>query len=107
MNKIDRGTPDHSATTLCATCRAGVVIRGQRMSDDAIFCRALGANGSAMSVARVTRQVVQCSAYEDSRQPTRWDLEQIAWELTTSPSRKVGFLSPQERANRGAMPPIR
>jgi hypothetical protein len=95
-NKVYGGTRE-GHPQLCGTCRSGISIKAQRAGDDQTYCRAIGLNGRAL---RVTVLVVQCSAYEDARQPTRWDFEQTAWELTTSPSRTLGFLSPTERPMR-------
>lgn len=98
--KVYDGTRD-SQTSLCLSCRAALTIRGARFGDDVTFCRGVNNNGHAYPVRFV---VTSCSGYDDKTQPSRWDLEQIAWELTTSPSRKLGFLSPQERAARANTP---
>ncbi len=58
------------------------------------LCHALAE--TAMRVDHVS----QCSRYDDRRIPARWDMEQIAWILSTSPGRKMGFLSPAEIAKR-------
>lgn len=85
---------------LCLSCRAALVTKGSRMGDDRTFCRAL-------TPARVvTNRVVECSDYSDRSTPTLYDFEQIAWWVTTSPTRKVGFVSPADRHfNTPVMPP--
>jgi hypothetical protein len=104
MNKVINGTPNHSEATICATCRNSAVVQGHRLTDYRIFCRAI--TGYTRS-AELTSAVTTCTLYDDARMPSRYDLEQIAWVITTSPSRRVGFLSPQERhaMHAPAMPP--
>jgi len=104
MRKVHAGTANESQPTMCESCRSAMVVRTGRPSDDHIRCSAMG----GPSGPRVVRYFVSsCSLYDDKRMPSRWDMEQIAWVLTTSPNRKVGFLSPQQAAElRNAPLPI-
>lgn len=103
MQKVNRGTVDTTQPSLCLSCRAALQVRGVRPSDERVFCMKVVSNNGPMAMGYVS----QCSAYDDSRVPSRWDMEQIAWILTTSPGRKVGFLSPEQvrDMNRPVPPP--
>ena len=89
-SKVYDGTRAGDDATLCATCRNCLVIVAHRMGDDRMICRAMNPQ------QHVPVKVVQCSEYDDRREPSRWDFEQTAWILTSSPSRKAGFVTPLE-----------
>jgi hypothetical protein len=89
MNKVHGGTISEHAPSLCASCRSCASVQGPRSSQLFQHCQQTG--------KRVLMVVTACSMYSDKSQPSLWDLEQIAWVLTTSPGRKIGFVSPMER----------
>jgi hypothetical protein len=85
--KVIGGTPV-SGESLCKTCRAAQVIRGLADSSESVLCRV----GSVP--ARIGMPIIECSLYDDKRQPSRWDMEQIAWVLVTNKAGKaIGFVS--------------
>ncbi len=98
MNKVYDGSRASEDSSLCLSCRSALIVKGARMGDDKSICRGVTPN------AAMTFKVTQCSGYDDLRQPSRWDLENVAWLVTTSPSRKLGFVSPAERQY-GNLPP--
>lgn len=76
---------------LCVTCRYGHV---REMANDLLILCARMHDGTYQ---RVTAPVLRCNDYEDSNTPDKWDLEQIAWTLTTDEkTKKVGFRAPNK-----------
>lgn len=104
MNKVYGGSRVDTTAGLCFSCRGALIVKGSRMGDDRAICRNVTPNQPIRCL------VTQCSGYDDRREPSRYDYEMVAWWITTSPSRKVGFLSPTDRAfgNQGppAGPPV-
>lgn len=98
-NGVREGTrPD--AVHLCDSCRNALVIRGPSASRDRWLCRA------ASIPVQVTHRVPDCSGYDNKAMPSMGDLYETAWVLaTSSATRKIGFLSPEERRNLPQMPP--
>lgn len=90
--KIEKGTVTDSGSSMCATCLRGTVIKGTSASHEVTFCN--------MIERRITFHVNQCGSYRDSRLPSLSDMEDVAWILRTSRSRKIGFESPTERRKR-------
>lgn len=93
--KIHGGTTKEDQEPLCSSCRMGVSVQGRAVGEQLRYCSAL----ERMMPMHVTK----CSSYDDKRVPSRWDMEQIAWVLSTTQSganRKIGFISPQERRRR-------
>lgn len=93
MNKVQDGTPNHT-DHLCASCRMAVITRGQNLQEERIVCRVLSPN------ALITHRVSFCTEYSDRSTTSLYEMQEIAWTLTTSPGRKVGFVSPQELRRR-------
>jgi prophage tail gpP-like protein len=86
--KVRDGTASGSGSTLCATCRHSIVVRGQTLDEEFVQCRA-----TPMGVTRVTFKVTSCSAYMDHKQPTYMEMMQEAWILQPgSKKRKAGFI---------------
>lgn len=52
---------------------------------EVIICRAVG-NG-----IRISAPIVACGEYDDKRQPSLYDMEQIAWEVKTRNRGVTGF----------------
>lgn len=109
MNKVYDGTP-HGNRSICATCRFAQNIRGIQMQQDS-FCLRLG----SMPV-RIGYPVEQCNGYEDKRTPSIYDMQQIAWSVTSRQRGPVGFqdadrndlsITPPDDASRNAPPPPR
>ena len=89
--KVLHGTPKHDAESLCRTCRNAQIMKGARESEILIKCNELGNH------VKVFDQVTECSLYDDKRNPSRWDMEQLAWVLVTNQrTREVGFISAKE-----------
>jgi hypothetical protein len=45
---------------------------------------------------RVPMKVIQCNRYSDKRQPSLYEMREMAWELRTTGNR-IGFVSPKDR----------
>lgn len=87
---IRGGTP--TGEPLCTTCRNAVRRRGASESDVQIFCNSAPGHGNQ----KLTTLAMECSAYDDVRIPSRWDMEQIAWILKSdSVTKKIGFEAPK------------
>src|ERR1700757_546903 len=74
--RIKGGTPEEGVT-LCVSCSWGLVRRGSSAAEEEIVCRATTPAG------RVPFRIRECSAYADSRLPTLYSMEKIAWVLLT------------------------
>jgi hypothetical protein len=98
--KIREGTRS-DGRRLCDSCRFSTIMRGAADSEERIYCAKLDAP------SLVPLRVVQCNKYDDRSTPSLYDYQQIAWVLETSPSRKIGFVSPEKRRNKfGHMPDV-
>jgi hypothetical protein len=85
--KIKDGTPQ-GAETLCVTCRWARIVKGFSLSQQEIHCGWLRGN------SLVKFPVSQCSAYDDKRLPSKYDMEKIAWILLTKQTgRTIGFVT--------------
>jgi hypothetical protein len=90
--KIRGGTVDHGGPPLCGTCRYATVARGRTLHEEVVFCSQM-----PFTDRRVKFAVTSCSDYSDRRHPTLWQMEEIAWVLRSSPSRKtIGFVEARE-----------
>ena len=86
--KIQGGTADHGAPSLCLSCRWATVIRGPRLSQEIVECSQL-----SYHARRVSFPVVQCTDYADRRLASLREMEEIAWILRSDSLRKrVGFV---------------
>lgn len=86
--RIRGGTVNHGEPSLCLTCRNATVVKGRTLGDEIVSCSRMRL-GSVI----VPFPVTSCTAYWDSRHPTLWHMEEIAWVLRSNPSRKtVGFV---------------
>lgn len=84
----------HGEHGICGTCRNAQVMETRR-GETIVMCTAMR---SVSSVMRVTIPLVFCSAHEDKNTPTSWDMEKIAWTLSTdTKGRVVGFTAPKKR----------
>jgi len=87
---IRGGTP--SGEPLCPTCRMCMRTAGESASSVEVLC--LGKPGEYQ---RLRYMAYECSQYDDARQPSKWDMEQIAWVLTTDvKTREIGFKPPDK-----------
>lgn len=83
-DKVYGGTP-RGVKSLCATCRFGQYMRGVNLQQDS-FCLRLGA-----PPIRIGYSVELCNGYEDKRSPSIYDMQQIAWSVTSRNRGPVGF----------------
>ena len=89
--KIQGGTAENGAATLCATCRLATIAKGRPLSDEIVECARLSNN------ARVTFAVTSCSAYADRRRAALYEMEDIAWVLRSDPKKNtIGFVKANE-----------
>lgn len=87
--KVHGGTPDHSGSTLCHTCRWATIVKGRAVGHEIIKCSEI--------LGRVPFPVTSCTEYSDRRLPSRSDMEDIAWVLRTdSKTRTIGFVKPSQ-----------
>ena len=109
-NKVIGGTPRSDGTSMCLTCRAAWHMKTVNLGE-VVICRAIGQG------MRVTAPVVECATYDDKRQPSLYDMQQIAWEVSSRARGEVGFggargleieINPPSDASRNQpMPPMR
>jgi hypothetical protein len=93
--KVHDGTPNHSESTLCHTCRWATIVKGRSVGHEIIKCNEIA--------GRVPFAVASCTEYNDRRMPSRADLEDIAWVLRTdSKTRTIGFVKPDPNRPRVA-----
>jgi len=86
--KIRGGTVDHGEPPLCSTCRYATIAKGRTLREEVEFCSQM-----PHSDRRIRFPVTSCTDYSDRRHPTLWHMEEIAWVLRSSPSRKtIGFV---------------
>lgn len=86
--KVHGGTPAHSESTLCTTCRHSTITTGRRLDEELVTCRA-----SHLHAERIPFKVTSCSSYSDERQPTYMELLEQAWILQPgSRSGPAGFV---------------
>ena len=86
--KIQPGTSD----SLCATCREAQVVEFSN-GVKAVRCHSRG----AFPQVTINHPVTRCNDYDDRRQPAKWDMEKIAWQVTTDKSGKtIGFAPPKK-----------
>jgi len=89
--KIQGGTADNGAATLCATCRYATIVKGRSLSDEIVECGKLSNN------PRVTFAVTSCSAYADRRRAALYEMEELAWILRSDPKKNtIGFVKATE-----------
>jgi hypothetical protein len=82
---------------LCRTCRQCFSIKGQSLSEEYLHCHAVN--------KQISFEAYECGFYDDKRQPSRYDMEQIAWILMSdAQTKKIGFLSQEELRRRGINP---
>lgn len=90
MNKVYGGTPIHTESR-CITCRFAQIVRSLADSSERAYCKA------GAQVMQVQQPVIACNIYDDKRQPSRFDMEEIAWVLVTNRAGKaIGFVSAED-----------
>jgi hypothetical protein len=90
--KIQDGTPVHSESSLCATCRCATIVRGRTLDEELVLCSALGLHG-----VQITFKVTSCSDYADRRTPSYMEMMQDAWILQPGSRRRpAGFVRGSE-----------
>lgn len=98
MNKVIGGTPIGSKS-MCQTCRYAQNIRGINMQERTICVRTAPA-------FPITFPILTCSGYDDKRQPSLYDMEQIAWNVQSRNRGPVGY-APDGSLNIEIQPPER
>lgn len=83
MDKVIGGTPQGSHS-LCETCRRSHFIRGINMQS-AVYCL------MARPPMPIKFPVAQCAYYDDKRTPSLYDMQQIAWSVTSRKRGPTGF----------------
>jgi hypothetical protein len=74
---------------LCRTCRSAQFIQGRSLSSSILRCHNFNRD--------LQFEAMECSAYDDKRIPSLWDMEQLAWVFKTDvKTRQIGFKSPEE-----------
>lgn len=84
MDKVSGGTPK-GFTSLCKTCRNAQVMRGLNLQEE-LHCHA-----TYYRPKKIEFPVETCSAYDDKRVPSLWQMEKIAWEVVSRSRGPVGF----------------
>lgn len=97
--KIVGGTPVHEDESLCESCRHSCVIRGRRMEEEIVICRA-----AVVRALRITFKVTSCTEYVDAREPSYGELFEKAWILRPSSKRRgAGFVRASDLTEGEAM----
>ncbi len=92
--KIYGGTARDDEPSLCLSCRHATIIRGRNLHE-IVDCGRLSQDDS-----RITFPVTFCSGYSDRRQPTVFQMEQIAWVLRSDATKKpIGFHPPKSQSS--------
>lgn len=93
--KMAEGGTTRSDQHLCLSCSYGFVRRGVNASQDMQVCTQFS---SRPELGVIKGPVAACSEYYPKHLPTLRDLNEIAWQITTSKNGKaVGFITPDER----------
>ena len=88
--KIKDGTRQGSAS-LCVTCRYVHIVRGFSASEQQVRCQGVWPS------QLMHFPVSQCSSYDDSRLPSKGDMEKVAWILLTKKTgRTIGFVTSKQ-----------
>lgn len=88
LTKVYGGTDIQEDESLCATCRYSRTIRGRRLDEELVFCRAL-----IMHAVQIRFKVTSCTEYIDSRVPGYHELLDQAWILRPGTKRRAaGFV---------------
>jgi hypothetical protein len=78
--------------SLCATCRDSQIVDFAD-GKSVVHCHTRG----AMKPIAIRGPVVRCNDYDDRRLAAKWDMEKIAWIVTTDKSGKtIGFAPPKK-----------
>lgn len=72
------------ATDLCMSCEHFQVVRYSRNETEQRLCHYNG------HMRPLHGPVASCNLYGDKNQPSKWDMEKIAWTIEAS-KKKVGF----------------
>lgn len=84
--KIQPGT----SASLCGTCREALVIEFADHSE--VRCHSRGSDALL-----IRGPVLRCNDYDNKTRPSKWDMEKIAWVITTDKSGKaIGFTPPRK-----------
>lgn len=81
MDKVIGGTPKGSGNK-CDTCRFAVVMRGINLQT-LVHCQ--------YQQRRAPFRMESCSAYDDKRNPSLYDMQNIAWNIETRNRGQMGF----------------
>lgn len=93
--KVRNGTVNHSAASLCLSCRHATIVKGESIDEEIIKCRMLSNDVDWGGVVHF--KVTSCSSYDDKTSISLREMKEIAWEVRTDRVRGIGFISPEER----------
>jgi hypothetical protein len=83
MDKVHGGTPQGSRS-LCATCRMAHNLTGLNFQQET-YCGLYG------HPRRINFPIATCSFYDDKRVPSLYQMQQIAWNVTSRKRGPTGF----------------
>lgn len=79
--------------TLCSTCKEAQITQ-YTDGTTVVLCHAR----TSWSPRPVTRAVARCNDYEDANLVDRWEMEKIAWTVSTDKSgKRLGFQPPDKK----------
>jgi hypothetical protein len=89
--KVHGGTAaSGSGLGLCGSCKNAYIREGR--NSVLVLC-----TEARLGYHEITEPIVRCRDYQDASQPTKWNLEQIAWTISVdAKTKKVGFKPPGE-----------
>jgi hypothetical protein len=81
MDKVHGGTPK-GFSSICTTCRHAHIAKGMNLQQ-IVHCSFMGKS--------IGFPVETCTTYDDRRNPSLYQMEQIAWEIKSRIRAPLGF----------------
>ena len=92
--KIEGGTA--KSGNLCVSCVYGMEISTQ-CGENYVMCGNFDVPSRLKNLLSAGKEVSSCTVYQPKGFKSEHELKNIAWILEVSKSRKIGFISPEER----------
>lgn len=87
MLKVRNGTkPD--GPSLCKSCRNGTIMCSGVNNQEKTYCDSIS--------EYIHMKVTECSSYDDKSQPSRDQMERVAWILYGERGKEIGFMPASE-----------
>jgi hypothetical protein len=96
VDKVIGGTPK-TQPSLCLSCEHSLVIKSPNL-EQRVFCGILGR-------FEVPFVVIECNNYNKKGEPSKYEMEKIAWTVETRNRGPKGFVKPLEENEVVISPP--